>query len=338
MTDIVRPVNISDNVGAIISPTPPVTVASANAKKIVMDNGAVIGDSFARVGTLWLPSTGSVILLNGSYATTANDVGKLLAFDIVGAAALTLPSPPPFKVWVVLVEVVGSGTLSIAPPAGMTIDLATTTINVGTNQGLEIWTDGTNYFTERGMGTGGGGGGGGTVTNTSGNLTADQPVFGNGGVDVKVGTKSGNTDEVATVSGAFVAGNVVVSDAFGNLIDGGSAPSASQPYDVVFSPNQVLGSGAVYDVVVFTRTVTFPGNFSGSKGNSRIHPATTQTITVSKNGTGIGTIVITSSGVFSFTTTSGAVVIYNAGDYMTYTNQGGADGAMVVSVTLSGTR
>jgi hypothetical protein len=67
----------------------------------------------------------------------------------------------------------------------------------------------------------------GTVTHTAGALTADLPVFGAGGADAKVGTKSGNTDEVATVSGALTAGHFVTPDASGNLVDGGAAPLTS---------------------------------------------------------------------------------------------------------------
>jgi hypothetical protein len=64
----------------------------------------------------------------------------------------------------------------------------------------------------------------GSVTHTGGALTADLPVFGAGTADLKVGTKSGNTDEVATVSGALTSGNAVKSDASGNLVDAGGAP------------------------------------------------------------------------------------------------------------------
>lgn len=59
--------------------------------------------------------------------------------------------------------------------------------------------------------------GGGTVTN-SGTLTADQPVFGAGTTVVKVGTKSGNTDEVVSASGAATNGYPLLYDANGNAI------------------------------------------------------------------------------------------------------------------------
>jgi hypothetical protein len=65
----------------------------------------------------------------------------------------------------------------------------------------------------------------GTVTHT-GALTVDQPMFGNGAADSKVGTKSGNTNELASVSGALTPGNVLMSDASGNVVDGGTPPAA----------------------------------------------------------------------------------------------------------------
>jgi hypothetical protein len=64
------------------------------------------------------------------------------------------------------------------------------------------------------------------VVSTGVTLTADLPVFGAGGNAVKVGTKSGNTDEVATVTGSLTSGNLVESDASGNIVDAGVAPGA----------------------------------------------------------------------------------------------------------------
>jgi hypothetical protein len=115
-------------------------------------------------------------------------------------------------------------------------------------------------------------------------------------------------------------------------------PGASQPFDVLFNPNSVLGSNTIYDIAVFVRTVVFPGSFAGAAGHCRVNPATTQTITVNKNGSSIGTISISSSGVFSFTTTGGAAQTFSAGDYMTFTTQVGADTSMLMHVTLTGTR
>lgn len=72
---------------------------------------------------------------------------------------------------------------------------------------------------------GGGGEGGGAAGNvTSGaTLSAGEPVIGNGGVDVTSGTRSGNTTEFATSSGAKIADNCAKWDANGNRIDAGTA-------------------------------------------------------------------------------------------------------------------
>jgi hypothetical protein len=60
--------------------------------------------------------------------------------------------------------------------------------------------------------------GAGSVTHSAGALTADQPLFGAGGADTKVGTKTGNTNQVVTQSGAATAGRVLLYDANGNAI------------------------------------------------------------------------------------------------------------------------
>lgn len=138
-------------------------------------------------------------------------------------------------------------------------------------------------------------------------------------------------------AGDLAAGDVVdlTYDGTQFQVDGSIS---QQPYDVWFSPNVVMGSGTIYRLGPFTRSVTFPANFAGSQGHASVAPATTQTITVNKNGSSIGTITITSGGVFTFATTGGVAVTYNAGDWISYTNQVSADPNMLVEITLAGTR
>lgn len=112
----------------------------------------------------------------------------------------------------------------------------------------------------------------------------------------------------------------------------------NEPFDVLFSPNVVLGSGTIYDVAVFARTVLFAANFAGAVGHCRINPGSTQTININKNGSQVGTISITSGGVFTFSSTGGTSVTYNSGDYLTLTNQAGADTGMLLQCTFAGTR
>jgi hypothetical protein len=67
---------------------------------------------------------------------------------------------------------------------------------------------------------------------------------------------------------------------------------------------------------IFTQAVVFPGNFSGAQGRVGTNPTATFAVDVKKNGSSIGTMSISTSGVFTFTTTSGAAQSFAAGDYM----------------------
>lgn len=61
----------------------------------------------------------------------------------------------------------------------------------------------------------------GTVTHVTGALTANEPVFGNGGGDVKIGSKTGNTEQVQCASGsAGATGAPLKYDANGNAVAG----------------------------------------------------------------------------------------------------------------------
>jgi hypothetical protein len=125
------------------------------------------------------------------------------------------------------------------------------------------------------LGAGGGwvAGGAGTVTHTGGALTADQPVFGAGGADIKVGTKTGNTDKVATSTGSIVTGNTVKWDANGNLIDAGATPGTGTvtsvaltvpaEFSVSGSPVTTSGTLAVSKATQSANTV-FAGPTTGS--------------------------------------------------------------------------
>lgn len=74
-------------------------------------------------------------------------------------------------------------------------------------------------------------------------LTANLPVFGGGaGVAPFVGTRSGNTTEVGTVTGALVSGNCVQSDASHNLVDAGVVCSGGTP--IAFSATTTNSTNA----------------------------------------------------------------------------------------------
>lgn len=115
--------------------------------------------------------------------------------------------------------------------------------------------------------------------------------------------------------------------------------TGTQPYDVVCSLPGKPGASALVLLLTFTRAVTFAGNFAGSAGTVGTNPAATAVYTVNKNGSSIGTISISTGGVFTFSTTAGATESFASGDRMTITAPSSQDTTLAdVAITLAGTR
>lgn len=68
-----------------------------------------------------------------------------------------------------------------------------------------------------------------------------------------------------------------------------------------------------------------------------VNPAATFTFTIQKNGSAVGTITVTNTGVVTFATT-GTTVSFAAGDRMTVVAQAGVDTLANASFTLRGTK
>lgn len=99
---------------------------------------------------------GGINNITGAYLAVAGDYGKLLTNTTASNYTVTLPAVPPLASWWLAFQQSGSGTI-IINPNGLTIDGSASNLTLTVNQGVLIFTDGTNYFTERGMGSGGGG-------------------------------------------------------------------------------------------------------------------------------------------------------------------------------------
>lgn len=110
-----------------------------------------------------VPMTGGAVVKTASYAALASDCGRLLIFNSSGALTLTLPATAPVvpaastpSQWVIFVQCVGTGGLTISPN-GLNLDGVTSSLSLTLAEGIYIATDGTNYWTSRGVGGGGGG-------------------------------------------------------------------------------------------------------------------------------------------------------------------------------------
>jgi hypothetical protein len=114
--------------------------------------------TFWRGDGTWAGAGGGVNAQSGTAYTAVNaDHAKLISFSNAAASTLTLPASPPSNTWWIAVQAVGAGGTTISRN-GLNIDGAASNLTLTQNQGVIIFTDGTNYFTERGMATGGGGG------------------------------------------------------------------------------------------------------------------------------------------------------------------------------------
>lgn len=160
-------------VGAVVI-TP--TTSTINAlTSIFLDSGSstlVLSDGtnyraliIERNGVLVNAQTGT------SYTILTGDRGRLITQSNAAASAYTLPVATTIRAsWFTYVQNRGAGTLTITPTTS-TIDGAAS-LALTTNQGCLLVSDGTNYFTMRGIG----GSGGGVSLSTVNVFTKNQSV------------------------------------------------------------------------------------------------------------------------------------------------------------------
>lgn len=93
-----------------------------------------------------IPANGAVVKTT-SYSALANDLGKLLVMNCSADCTLTLPSTPQSPVWMLFVQTIGAGRVTIARN-GLTINGAAADYTVPQFVGaiIEVWTDNSNYF------------------------------------------------------------------------------------------------------------------------------------------------------------------------------------------------
>jgi collagen type VII alpha len=177
---------------------------------------------------------------SASYTAASGDNGKLIAMD-GSSLTLTLPAPPPSSIWYIGVENLNASDLSIAGN-GLSINGGTTDLIVGPFQLIQVWTDGSNYFTGPPLKAGANislssdstgitiAAGAGTVTGSS--LTLNQLILGNGGSAIKTGNLTGDVTTsggTATTLATTALGGKTFSGAvtFSSTITGNVSGSAA---------------------------------------------------------------------------------------------------------------
>lgn len=113
----------------------------------------------------------------------------------------------------------------------------------------------------------------------------------------------------------------------------GSGGGGSNAYDVTLTYPGPIANLFTFPLITFPRAVNWAANLAGSTGAVGTNPTATATFNLAKNGSGIGTVVISTSGVFSFTTSSGSPVSFSTGDVLQIETP--ATDATLTSVTMT---
>lgn len=113
--------------------------------------------------SFYVPNNGIAVVKTSNYTLSIADMGKLIVANSASAITFTLPNPVPLNAlstpttetrWNVRIANIGTGTLTLAHNS-LDIDGVAADLTFAQFTGCEIFTDGTNYFTERGAGSGG---------------------------------------------------------------------------------------------------------------------------------------------------------------------------------------
>lgn len=123
----------------------------------------------------YVAASGGVSVKTTNYTAVAADSGTLLSFNSGSTLTLTLPAAPPSANWRIAVQNVGAGVLTVSRNS-LNIDAAAANLTLSQASGVLIYTDGTNYFTERGVGAAG----------YTSPLTTKGDLFGHSTVDARI--------------------------------------------------------------------------------------------------------------------------------------------------------
>lgn len=140
-----------------------------------------------------------------------------------------------------------------------------------------------------------------------------------------------------------VAYKFVVKDADGNTIStqddivvGTAATASENQYLIALTYCGTPGAQGYMGGHTVSTSMTLPANFSGAAGSVQTNPASDYAIDVKKNGSSVGTVTISSAGVFTFVTSGGATVPCAFGDDLTFHAPATVGAAADFTITLVG--
>jgi hypothetical protein len=173
--------------GGIESPTGAITTAGTLRETLLMAGGSAH---------------------TGAYTFVTGDRGTTLVLNSASAITQNLPTPTGNTLttnfpqgWFCWIQNIGAGLVTLAVPAGTNLDgVANGTLAVPQNSGLGVFTDGSNWYTVRGIA-----GAGGTFAGLS-DVAVTSPA--DGQVTIYNGPNSKWTNTYAPDEGGFIDGNM----------------------------------------------------------------------------------------------------------------------------------
>jgi hypothetical protein len=122
-----------------------------------------------------------------------------------------------------------------------------------------------------------------------------------------------------------------------NITVGLSSSSSDQAYLVHMTFEGTPGAQGFMGMHIFSDEVLFPIDWDGAQGEVQTDPAAEFTISIKKNDVEVGTAEISTAGAYTFDTTGGTTVTFNAGDKLTFIGPDSVGTAADFGMTLEGT-
>lgn len=181
-------------------------IGSAGVTSVAAGLGLTTTPGTCNTGSITVTGTISECMApnvkTGAYTIANTDQHSLLVFNSASSANFGLPQAGGggnfLKGWSVCFENINTGLLTITP-ATSTID-GGGALNLAQNQGLCVYSDGSNYFTNRGIGSGGAV----SITSLSSNLVfTPSPLTGSGtgAITTPINPQTGTTYAVVAADG-----------------------------------------------------------------------------------------------------------------------------------------
>ena len=144
-------------------------------------------------------------------------------------------------------------------------------------------------------------------------LTAGVGLSGGGDLSTN---RTFDLEDTAVAPGTYTSANVTV-DQQGRItaVSSGSGSGLARPVPFGFGSPPPTASEVML-VHIFSMTVNFAANWSGSVGTAGMAPTSSFVLTVTKNGAAAGTITISTGGAFTFATPGGLPISFSSGDVL----------------------